>query len=241
MHLRKLLLIAALFTFGQTTLVGQENPEKQKAYEAMKAAEKAYNLIDFQVKAMRGRKVVPVINQGRNAVIIPQVPQSMLDQAEEAWRRYQQAAAAYSKFEKPAQKRMAPAEFIQWLEAQSEKINDPAVHAKIMETVQGDNWESARTLQLLMQLGTKAISYRDDLLAYARTEELKKRGALIRLQVVEAIVRVDPSTKAELTQLTKDWFANEHGYERSLLRALEGRMYTPNANKPSGKQSVGKK
>ncbi|MFO0815340.1 MAG: hypothetical protein U0796_19165 [Gemmatales bacterium] len=250
MNLCKLLLLAMLFSLGQTSLHAQADAKgdaKQKAYEAMVAAEKQFNLADFNVKAILGRRVVPgQINQGRSAVIVPTVPHSMYDQREEAWKRFQQAAATYhqlagsianesnpavaaDKVRGTAQSKMAPAQFAVWLEGHSVDLNDQAVKARLMNCIQSDGWEAAQTLYFLIQQGPQAISYRDDLMAFVKSEALQKRRATIRIQVVAALVRMDPSTKQELIHVTKNWFPNQQSnidrtYRRNLNKALDGEI-----------------
>lgn len=241
MLLRQLLLLSALFTLGQATLHAQTEAEaKQKAYEAMVAAEKDYDSIDRNIKAMLGRKVVP----GRDYTIIPVVPQSMYQRRAEAEKRWHLAAAAYSKFKDTSAKdphayanlekvRQAvrssivnPEKFLTWLKDQNVELNHPVVRDHLLTLMKGNEWESSDVIRYLMQFANQAGSYRDDLLAFAKSDQVQKKYEAVRIRLIVALMQIDPTLRNELTGVTKNWFSGQSNSDKSnrqiLVKALEG-------------------
>lgn len=241
MNCRILFLIAIVAHFFNGNAVAQSEKKgdaKQKAHEAMVAAEKEFNLIDGNIKALQARRPVP----NKNGVIVPVVPEEMLKRREVAWNAYQKAAAEYKKFDDSAPKvlnayedaeqvrkavqryMLDPNKFTTWLEEQKVDINHPVVRTNLMKVIKGNTSEDFDAMRFLIAYGTKAGSYRDELLEYAKSGELKKKDTGRRIYLVSAIVKVDPSAKDKIAEITKDWvFAGSSRSNQTRLRkALDG-------------------
>lgn len=231
---------------------GTSDEARQKALDAKVAAEKAFDLIDRNIKALQTRRPVPGV-----------VPPELLKSREDAWNEFLKAAAASSKYE-DAKLKAAEAykdvnlvyraiqgsrkDFDKWLQSQKIEINDARLRANIMNIVKEEKkyteTKPHEILRILSEYGPAADSYRDDLLSYlksgvharlghAKDEEYRKFNNAVMLRnksitLVHALVRIDPSLRSELAEYTKDWYLqlekNARLFYRGWLdKALDGK------------------
>lgn len=252
---------AGLPCFGPGMAIAQSgngDEARKEAYEAKLAAEKAFEGIDQSIKAMQARR--PPIVPSPEMLKRREEAWSAFLKAAAAYSQYEdpklKSSEAYKDVKLVHRKIRGSQreEFTKWLQGQKTEINDAKVRANLMIIVKDEadflrlESKSIDVLRFLAEYGPEAHSYRDDLMAYlknaefpklalAKPEDFKKfkdsnRSRMKAFYLVNALVRIDPSTKAELVELTKDWFLaivenrNERLQMREYLaKALAGKFH----------------